>query len=201
MPKGNVKPKPPKKRKSFGRNQRGGNKKNSNYNYNDARQAMSLPKANHAQISQHATITGTDPPSEKSPLKSVYKAMLKEKVQETQTLLQEKEKMSSENEELKNGLGQCEKKISAQQLRIKELALLLQDEKKKSRAVIGKLMTDADSVIAEAHDIRFESEAKVSSVAGSLDKSKQRHKDALHKERQQHSNQVMSCEFYHVLSY
>eukprot|EP00956_Cyclotella_meneghiniana_P014526 scaffold21785_cov46-Cyclotella_meneghiniana.AAC.2 len=105
MPKGNVKPKPPKKRKSFGRNQRGGNKKNSNYNYNDARQAMSLPKANHAQISQHATITGTDPPSEKSPLKSVYKAMLKEKVQETQTLLQEKEKISTENEELKLGLG------------------------------------------------------------------------------------------------
>eukprot|EP00956_Cyclotella_meneghiniana_P037683 scaffold142905_cov20-Cyclotella_meneghiniana.AAC.1 len=93
---------------------------------------MAIPKANHAQISQHANVTSTNPPSQKSPLKSVYKAMRKEKVEEAQTLLQEKEKMSSENEELKNGLGQCEKKISAQQLRIKELALLLQDEKKKS---------------------------------------------------------------------
>ena len=65
MPKGNKKPKPPKKRKSFGRNQRGGNKKNSNYNFNEARQAMAIPKANHAQISQHANVTSTNPPSQK----------------------------------------------------------------------------------------------------------------------------------------
>ena len=185
--------KPPKKRKAFGRKPKGGNKKQSSYNYQSAREAMDMPTANHAQIfqyatTQHATNLGHTPPNQKSPLKSVYKSMLKQKLGQVESL--RKQKL-----ELMLGIDHKDKKISSQNQRIKELASLLTDEKKKSRAVIEQLMLEADSVIAEANEISQESTAKVSAASESLDRSKQRNKDALQKERQHNFHQVASCKF------
>ena len=152
-----------------------------------------MPTANHAQIfqyatTQHATQAGLTPPNHKSPLKSVYKAMLKQKVGQVESLRQQKL-------ELQLGLDHKDKKISSQNQRIKELASLLQDEKKKSRAVIEKLMMEADAVIAEANEISQNSTAKVSDVCDTLDRSKVRYKDAIRKERQRNHEDVASCKF------
>lgn len=194
MPKGNPNAKPPKKRKSFGRNPRGGNKKQSNYDFDAARQAIALPAANHAQIFNHASVTEAAPASEKSPLKSVYKAMLKKKVVEAESL-------HLQNVKLMSNLDSKDKKISAQQKTINELASLLRDEKKKSRAVIEQLMKEADSVIAEASDIQLESHAKVAAAFDKLDRTNHMKKDNIHKERQYHSNHVASCESFRFHPY
>lgn len=188
MAKGNPKAKPPKKRKSFGRNQRGGNKKQSSYDFHAAREAMALPKANHAQIFQHANVAGANPPSQKSPLKSEYKAMLKKKVSEVESL-------NSLTSDLKSNIVHKDKKISAQQERIKELASLLLNEKKKSRAVIAQLMEQADTVIAEASDIKLASDAKVAAAFETVERTKLIKKGDVHKERQYYSNHIASCKF------
>lgn len=156
---------------------------------------MSKPSANHAQITQFATLTGPNPPAAKSPLESEYKAMLKRKVLEVETLLEEKEDILTENVVLKSGLDSRDMKISAQQQRIDELTSMLKMEKKKSRAVIAKLMTDADSIIAEANNIKAATEAQAVATSKSLDKSKQKYKDVLQKERQFHFSVVSSCKF------
>lgn len=190
----NTNAKPPKKRKAFGRNKRGGNKKQSSYDFQSAREAMALPTANHAQIIQHAIIQrateiGETPPNQKSPLKAVYKSMLKQKLGEVESL-------RSQNIKLKSGIDHKIDKISKQSQTIRELASLLQVEKRKSRAIIENLMMEqSDSVIAEAHDISVESDAKVSAVCHTLDRSEQRYKKKLHKERQHNFNQVESCKF------
>ena len=191
--------KPPKKRKALSRKIKGGNKKRTSYDYKAAREALALPKANHAQILQRASIqqatnAGETLPTQKSPLKSEYKAMLKKKTVEAETL-------HSQNAELKSTLCNQDKKLSAQQEKINQLASLLRDEKKKSRAVIVQLMEDADSVIAEASDIRLESDAKVASAFDTLEKTKQTKKDDIHKERQYYSNHVASCELLRYYPY
>eukprot|EP00956_Cyclotella_meneghiniana_P008939 scaffold12269_cov41-Cyclotella_meneghiniana.AAC.5 len=105
-----------------------------------------------AQIFQHPNVTGANPPSQRSPLKSEYKAMLKKKVIEVESL-------NSLTSDLKSNIVYKDRKISAQQERIKELASLLLNEKKKSPAVIEQLMEQADTVIAEASDIKLASNA------------------------------------------
>lgn len=193
MPNPNAKP--PKRRKAHGRKVKGGNKKRTSYNYPSAREAMDMPTANHAQIFQHATIQhatemGHTPPNQKSPLKSVYKSMLKQQV--SQII----ESLRQQKMELQVGLDHKDQKISSQKQRINELASLLQDEKRKSRAVIEKLMMEADAVIAEANDISMESTSKVAAVRVSLDSSKQRNKEAVQKERQYNYQQVASCKLF-----
>ena len=193
----NTNAKPPKRRKAHGRKVKGGNKKRSSYDYQAAREAMDLPpSANHAQISQtasiqHATQAGLTPPNQKSPLKSVYKSMLKQRASQIESLRQQKL-------ELQVGLDHKDQKISSQKQRINELASLLQDEKRKSRAVIEKLMMEADAVIAEANDISMESTSKVAAVRVSLDSTKQRNKEAVQKERQYNNQQVASCKFFYI---
>eukprot|EP00956_Cyclotella_meneghiniana_P008652 scaffold11801_cov65-Cyclotella_meneghiniana.AAC.1 len=57
------------------------------YDFHAAQEAMAfLPSANHAQIFQHPNVAGANPPSQKSPLKSEYKAMPKKKVIEVESL-------------------------------------------------------------------------------------------------------------------
>ena len=195
----NTNPKLPKRKKSsglgLGRKKKGGNKKRSSYNYDAARTSMAMPSANHAQISQFAAAAGPNPPTQKSPLKSEYKAMLKSKVEEFESVVKEKEEVLTQNNELKSVLNSKDKKISAQQAKIHDLSLLLQTEKKKSRSVISKLMSDADAVIAEAHDISFEADQKVASVSQTLDRIQQKHRVSLMKERQHNSSQVAAREF------
>ena len=193
----NTNPKVPKRKKSsgLGRKKKGGTKKRTSYDYDAARASMALPAANHAQISQFASATAPNPPNQKSPLKSEYKAMLKSKVEEFESLVKEKEEVLTENHELKSVLHVKDKKISAQHAKIHDLSVLLQTEKKKSRSVISKLMTDADTVIAEAHDISFEADSKVASVSQTLDRIKDKHRVALMRERQHNSSQVAAREF------
>eukprot|EP00956_Cyclotella_meneghiniana_P044306 scaffold311707_cov83-Cyclotella_meneghiniana.AAC.2 len=123
--------------------------------------------------------------------------MLKSKVQEFESVVKEKEEVLTQNNELKSVLNAKDKKISAQQAKIHDLSLLLQTEKKKSRSVISKLMSDAEAVIAEAHDISFEADSKVASVSQTLDRIKQKHRVSLMKERQHNSSQLEKKESEH----
>ena len=108
----NTNPKLPKRKKSsgLGRKKKGGNKKRSSYNYDAARASMDMPSANHAQISQFAAAAGPNPPTQKSPLKSEYKAMLKSKVEEFESVVKEKEEVLTQNNELKSVLNSKDKK-------------------------------------------------------------------------------------------
>ena len=193
----NPNPKPPKRRKSSSqsRHARAGQQKNSKYNYEAAREDIGIPNATAQTVNHHQMQRGPNPPKEKSPLKSEYKSMLKQKEEEVNSLLDVKKKIADENSELRQSLTSKDSKIAAQKGKINELTQLLQEEKKKSRSVIAKLMDDADMIMAEAHSIKDESNEKVAAVDAVIDHTKERHKEMLHQERHQYSKQLSAGKF------
>eukprot|EP00956_Cyclotella_meneghiniana_P033421 scaffold95984_cov36-Cyclotella_meneghiniana.AAC.1 len=142
MPKGNSGAKPPKRKRrgGFGRNPRGGNKKRSSYDMNEARASLGLPSnATFTQVYSQSVQTGPNPTLPRSPPKKVVKARLKE--------AQEK------NEELSHSLNQAQSNVELktrqvanlkQQLR--DMSRILQAEKKASRDTISKLLGDAEGI-------------------------------------------------------
>ena len=201
MPNPNPKPPKRKKRSSISKYARGGNTRRTTYDYDAAREQIGQPNANNQTIYARAIQSGPNAPSEKSPLKSEYKSMLKQKEVEVTSLLDAKKKIADENSELRQSLTSKDSKIAAQKCKINELTLLLQEEKKKSRSVIAKLMDDADLVMAEAHSVKAESNEKVAAVDAVIHRTKERHKEMLHQERHQYSKQLSAGKFiWHIVS-
>ena len=116
-----------------------------------------------------------------------------EKDDKIQNLIESKSLMSEANDDLRRELYLKDSKIASQKEKINEWASLLQLEKKKSRAAIAKLMNDADSVIAEAHSIKAESEGKIAAMGATLDRMQDRQKEVLKQERQLYSTQIATC--------
>ena len=195
MPNPNPKPPKRKKRSSISKYARGGNKRRTKYDYDAAREQIGQPNANNQTIYARAIQSGPNAPSEKSPLKKEYKSMLKQKEEEVNDLLGEKKKMAEENAELRQNLNTKDSKIAAQKVTIQTLSQSLQQEKKKSRSTISKLMDEADMVMAEAHGVQSESEKKAAAVNVMIDRTKERHKEILHQERQQYSKQLSTGKF------
>jgi hypothetical protein len=110
-------PKPPKRKKKFGRDPRtNANKKRSTYDFDSAREVIGSDSINHAQIMMHSSQTGPNPPAPKSPLKKQYKAMLRQKEFELVDALEENYELLEENESLRRNTKLNEKKV----LHIKE---------------------------------------------------------------------------------
>ena len=184
MPKGNSGAKPPKRKRrgGFGRNPRGGNKKRSSYDMNEARASLGLPSnATFTQVYSQSVQTGPNPTLPRSPPKKVVKARLKE--------AQEK------NEELSHSLNQAQSNVELktrqvanlkQQLR--DMSRILQAEKKASRDTISKLLGDAEGVMAEACGIQLEAEQTMSEAELKLFEEKERTRQSVQAERQRQMN-------------
>ena len=186
----NPNPQPPKKKRRsvHSRHVKGGKRKKTTYDYTAARDIIGDPEANSQTITAHVIQSGPNPPAAKSPLKSEYKSMLKQKEEEVNMLV-------DENAKLRQNLTTRDSKISAQKQKIYELSHMLREEKIKSRAVITKLMDDADLVMAEAYDLKAESEEQMAVVDSSIERAKQKHREMINKERHEHSKELTTCEF------
>ena len=188
-------PKLPKRKKKFGRNARtNSNKKRTSYDYDSAREAIGVPTANHAQLLQHTAQTGPNPPAPKSPLKKVYKAMLRAKESELVDALEENYDLLEENEMLKKESQLSDKKVLHFKEENRKLAEALRVEKVNSRLTITKLLEDAEAVIAEANEIKFDADEKITAAELAMHNERERMKHAVQKERDFNSFQVASRE-------
>jgi hypothetical protein len=70
---------------------------------------------------------------------------------------------------------------------------MVRDEKSKSRLIINKLLDEAESVIADANEIKFNAEEKMSAVELAVFNERERMKLAVQKELDYNSFQVASC--------
>jgi hypothetical protein len=186
-------PKPPKRKKKFGRNPKNNaNKKRSTYDFDSARAVLDADSINHAQIMMHASQTGPNPPAPKSPLKKQYKAMLRQKEYELVDALEENYELLEENESLRRVTEMSEKKVLHFKAENRKLAQALREEKAKSRLIINKLLDEAESVIADANEIKFNAEEKMSATELAIFNERERMKLSVQKERDYNSFQVAS---------
>ena len=85
---------PPKRKKKFGMNPKGGSKKRSTYDYSAVRDVIGLPADNFEQITLHAIQSCPNPPAPKSPAKKEYKALLEAEESKVQDLLSKNQQLS-----------------------------------------------------------------------------------------------------------
>jgi predicted RNase H-like nuclease (RuvC/YqgF family) len=129
-------PKPPKRRKKFGRDPRtNANKKRSTYDFDSAREIIGADSINHAQLMMRASQTGPKPPAPKSLLKKQYKAMLHQKEYELVDALEENYKLLEKNESLQRDTELNKKKVLHFKEENRKLAQALRDKKSKSRLI------------------------------------------------------------------
>jgi hypothetical protein len=131
----------------------------------------------------HASQTGPKPPAPKSPLKKQYKAMLCQKEYELVDVLEENYKLLEENESLRRDTELNEKKVLHFKEENRKLAQALRDEKSKSRLIINKLLDKAESVIADANEIKFNAEEKMSATELAIFNERERMKLSVQKEQ------------------
>jgi len=95
---------PPKRKKKFGRNPKGGNKKRSSYDYSAMRDIIGLPATNSQQITLHALQSGQNSPAPKNLAKKEYKALLRADESKVQDLFP---KTSISKRALRQTIGSC----------------------------------------------------------------------------------------------
>ena len=157
-------PKPPKRKRKFGRNQRTNrNQKQSRFDYANARELVGSETANSQQL-----VAAANPPVAKSPLKSVYKERLKEEEAKTAQLSKQVEKLQKQ--------GDLQKK------KVLSLSSALRDERNKSRLAVSKLLNDAECIVAEANDVKIAASKEVLAANTRLDHELTRQKKDMNAE-------------------
>jgi hypothetical protein len=173
------KPKPIKRRKRLSRNQRGGDRKKSNYDYEGAKEVLSIhPSANDQQIISaitSSTASNTPPPPPPSPDKKAVKRQNK--------------KLKADNEMLKKGRSKDKHKIAEKESAIRDLLRQLWLEKKASNAIIESTMSSAIKIMDEALQLREEAKMFEREIEAKLITEVEQHQEDLRKERQQHTRE------------
>ncbi len=144
-------PKPLKRKRKFGCNQRTNrNQKQSQFDYGNARELAGLETANSQQL-----VAAANPPVAKSPLKPEYKERLKEEEAKTAQL-------SKQVEKLKKQMDPKKKKVLS-------LSAALRDERNKSQLAVSKLLDDAECIVAEANNVKIAASKEVLAANTRLD--------------------------------
>ncbi len=188
---------PPKRKKGrFSRSPKGGNnQKQSTYDFNAARDAIGIADANSQQIISCDTIqSGPNPSAPKSPLKSEYKRMLKAEVAKVGELI-------VENTQLQKDVDAGKRMVVSVKGDNRRLADALQDEKRKSRVTIAKLLKDAESVMAESNNILKQAKNMEVATDGLVVMERQQGVEMLHQERVYNATQVAACKYYDITYY
>ncbi len=164
----------------------GKNQKQSTYDFNAARNAIGIADANSQQIISHAIQSGPNPSAPKSPLKSEYKRMLKAEEVKVGELIEE-------NTQLQKDVDAGKRMVVSVKEDNQRLADALQDEKRKSRVTIAKLLEDAEVVMEESNNTL--KQAKIMEVAADalVVMERQRGVEMLHQERVYNATQVAGC--------
>jgi hypothetical protein len=184
MAKGNPNPKPPRRKKKLGRH-RGGDRKQTTYDHDATRESLGLLANANAQEIAFAASAGNEANThnndarvtESSALKREYNAMLI--------------KERARNQELAAKAEKAEKVVESKQRKImslkdenKLLAAALREEKTKSRLTILKLISDAELIIAEANEIKFSADEKLSAAELELQKEREKMQSNAEKQRE-----------------
>jgi hypothetical protein len=83
----------------------------------------------------------------------------------------------------------------------RRLADFLQDEKRKSRVTIAKLLKDAESVMAESNNILKQAKNMEVAADGLVVMERQRSVEMLHQERVYNAMQVAACKYCDITYY
>lgn len=96
---------------------------------------------------------------------------------------------------LEKGAEQINRKVVSMKEQIRQLSSDLGEEKHKSRLAMAKLLSDAESMIADAYDARDEMDAKLSTAQIVAEEARQKISVEVQKERQFMSSKINTCEF------
>lgn len=157
----NPKPnKPKRKRTLLNRHARGAKHKRSSYELNEARQAIGLPaNSSFQKVNSHTIRSAPNPSLPRSPPKKVVKARLAKVQAENQTLF-------DEIKEVRKDSSHKEQQIKTLKEQLLDLwSAALQEEKKKSRSTIAKLLDDAERIMSEACDVEHVADKKISAAS------------------------------------
>lgn len=179
-----------KRKRSSGisRKAKGGQQKQTTFDYAAAREEIGIHNANSQQITSYAIEAGPAPKAPRSPLKKVIKKQLKEKEEEVKDL-------NNQVTMLQAGKACLDSKVSSLKQQVRQLSDDLRQEKHKSRLAMEKLLHDAELTIAEANDVRVDLDSKMSAAELAFEKQRERTKERVEEERQFMASQMSAREY------